>query len=104
MEAIDVPDDPATTSRFPHANFPLRRKGIAPLDTVAFDLLAGTADAKTGSCPRLVRRTINRRIDIQEMSGQQTFDAIMGVAIFSSIMVSRCDYLYFLQRPVWHGA
>ncbi|MDN4987880.1 hypothetical protein KUL72_26510 [Bradyrhizobium arachidis] len=46
------------------------------------------AGVKTGSCPRLVRRTINGRICIQEMSVSQVFDAIVGVIIFSSIQVT----------------
>ncbi|WP_271670105.1 hypothetical protein [Bradyrhizobium sp. CCBAU 51627] len=84
MEAIDVPDDVAMVGTLPGAEFAPRWKGIVLPETVAFDRSPGRSGAKTGFCPTLVRRTINRRIDIQEMSGQQTFDAIIGVIIFSS--------------------
>jgi hypothetical protein len=51
-----------------------------------------------------VRRTINGRIGIQEMSGPLVFDAIVGVIIFSSMKSNYCNRLALLHQPIWHGA
>jgi hypothetical protein len=59
----------------------------SPSVIAPFHPVTGRIGAKKGSCSRLVRRTIGRRIGIQEMSGQQVFDAIMGVITISSFSI-----------------
>jgi hypothetical protein len=83
-EAIDVPDDPALMVGVPSLYLPALARGSPPEETRIGPFLQ-PAGAKTGACSSLVRRTINGRIGIQEMSGSQVFDAIIGVIIFSSI-------------------
>ena len=103
MEAIDVPDDPAMTLSIPSPNLSAL-EGDSPLGEDRISRFQQPAGAKTGACPSPVRRTINGRIGIQEMSGPQVFDAIVGVIIFSSQQASHCKYLPFLPCPIWHGA
>ena len=78
---MDVPSDRGMSRIYQKPNLPAP-EADSPSETIAFVLSPGRVDAKTGSCPRLVRRTINGRIGIQEISDQQTFDAIIGVTIF----------------------
>jgi hypothetical protein len=103
MKAIDVPDRLAAQCG-PKGRILPWLEGDRPLRSGAHRPRPAAAGEETGACPRLVRRTINGRIGIQEMSESQVFDAILGVITSSSIVISHCNYLFLSHLPIWHGA
>jgi hypothetical protein len=81
-----------------------RLPGIAPREFAVSGSENQASGEKSGDCSTLVRRTINRRISIQELSEKPKFDAIIGPPKDSSFFLRHCLYLNFIRGRRWHKA